>query len=95
MLGRCKSVKSRKSKNHGENVSEASAVYLLKSLWRIKEQPREDSKRAEDELLATAQCRAVDSAKDCRGVNRWQGLGMRDRAFIMEGEWCGRSTAEQ
>lgn len=94
MLGRCKSVKSRKSKNHGKNVSEASSVCLLKSL-KDKGAAREDSKRAEDELLATAQCRAVDSAKDCRGVNRWQGLGVRDRAFIMEGEWCGRSTAEQ
>lgn len=33
--------------------------------------------------------RAIDSAKDCRDINRWRGLGMRNGA---EDQWCGSCT---
>lgn len=32
--------------------------------------------------------RAIDGAKDCRDINMWQGLRMRNGALITEDEWC-------
>ena len=48
---------------------------------------REESKGVEDELPA----RVIqgDDAKDWRTRSRREGFGLRDRAMILEKQWCG------
>lgn len=56
---------------------------------------REESKGLEDEL--PAEVIQGDDAEDYREQSRWQGIGMRSGALIMEDQdqWCGSRVGEQ